>query len=67
MRILPYLIVFALIAAADYACVRYSVTAYKHIALPAPAMACPDAAQNPNHLPAPRCWDDFDAKWGGIF
>lgn len=54
MKVLPYLIVFALIAAADYACVRYSLTAYKSIALPS----------------GPVCWHcdlESNAKWGGIF
>lgn len=65
--VLPYLIVFALLGAAEHGVLRYSMTAYKRIVLPAPAIVCPDAAQNPNHLPAPHCWDDFNAKWGGIF
>lgn len=52
-HLMPYLIVFALIAAADYACVRYSGTAYKHQTVSAPICW--------------HCDLDSNAKWGGIF
>lgn len=53
MKVLPYLIVFALIALTDYACVRYSLTAYKHQTVSAPICW--------------HCDLDSNAKWGGIF
>lgn len=52
--IMPYLIVFALLACSDYLFVRYAVTAYKGI----------------NPATVSVCWHcdlDANAKWGGIF
>lgn len=53
MKFLPYLIVFALLGAAEYGFVCYSLTAYRHAQVSAPICW--------------HCDLDVNAKWGGIF
>ena len=53
MKLLPYLIILALITASAYAYLCYSLTAYKYATPSAPICW--------------HCDVDANAKWGGIF